>query len=318
MLDSFSLAKYEIDLICSQSLFLPPYKGSALRGALTMQFKRLVCHQPHVKSCQGCERELDCPYSYVFETPAPPDQKGTVGFSSYPRPFVVEPPPDSRQEYAEGDVIRMGLILFGRAIEYLPYFVVTLRELAATGLGVYRSPFALGMIHAVDDLTHRRQLVYDPADSVVRSTSVKLGYLDAVRHAHTLAGDDLTIRFVTCTRLTHQGRPAFRPEFHILIRNLLRRISLLSAGHCNHWPELDYAGLHSRAEMVRIVHGTLDQVYWEHVSSRQGRRIPHEGIVGTVTYKGAVVEFLPFLILGMFTHVGDSPVFGMGKYEVIR
>jgi len=316
VLSEFAVARYEIDLLCTRPMFLPPYKGSALRGALTMQFKRLVCHQPGVRSCEGCEVEPSCPYSYVFETPAPADRKGTVGFSKFPRPFVVEPPPDSRQEYAAGDVLLMGLVLFGRGIEYLPYFVVTLRELAASGLGTYRSPFALGRIHSVDDLAGRRELVYDPEDGVVRASTIRLGYEDARRYSDAMSGTDLVVRFLTCTRLMHQGRPAFRPEFHILVRNLLRRISALSTGHCGEWPDIDYKGIISRAEQVRIAGGRLEEVYWEHVSSRQGQRVPHDGIVGEVAYTGNLAEFLPLLVLGMFTHVGDSCVLGMGRYEI--
>ena len=317
MLDKFALAKYEVQLVCTQSLFLPPYKGSALRGALTMQFKRLVCHQPNVKTCQGCEQEPSCPYAYIFETPAPPDQKGTIGFSKFPRPFVVEPPPDDRREYSPGETLKMGLILYGKGIDFLPYFIVTLRELASTGLGVYRTPFELGAICSVDDLCGRRELVYNPKDQVVHNTTIRLGNEDAVKYAQPMSDSTITIRFTTCTGLKHDGHLIYRPEFHILIRNLLRRISLLSAGHCGEWPDLDYKGLISRAESIQIARARLERVHWEHVSSRQGgRRIPHEGIVGEITYEGELTEFLPFLVFGMFTHVGDSPVFGMGRYEI--
>lgn len=319
MLGKFVAAKYEIDLVCRGPLFLPPFKGSSLRGALTMQFKKLVCHQPTVKTCQGCEKELSCSYAYVFETPVMPGQKGTVGYSKFPRPFVVEPPLDERQEYSEGELLKMSLILFGKAIDYLPYFVVTLRELGASGVGTGRAPFELGAITAVDPFGERREVVYDPADPVVRQTTVFLTYSDAIQAAAKLPNDRVLVDFLTCTRLMYQGRPVYKPDFHALLRNLLRRISLLSAGHCDEWPDLDYTGLHSRAQKVRIVRSNLEMVYWEHVSSRQGgKRIPHEGIVGMVEYEGDVEEFLPFLVLGMLTHVGDSPVFGMGQYTILR
>jgi len=123
VLSKFLLSSYEIELICAGPLFLPPFKGSTLRGALTMQFKRLVCYQPSVKTCEGCELEPKCAYAYIFETPATPEQKGTVGYSKFPRPFVIEPPLENKQEYEEGELLLMRLILFGNAIEYLPYFV---------------------------------------------------------------------------------------------------------------------------------------------------------------------------------------------------
>lgn len=317
MLEEFVLAKFVIDLILVDRLLLPPFKGSSIRGALAMQFKRTVCVHPHVKTCEGCYRELDCPYAYIFETPAQPDQKGVTGYTKFPRPFVVEPPLDTKQDYAPGEILAASLILIGKAIPYLPYFVVALRDLGRTGIGKTGSPFNLGKIHAVNDLTGESEVVYNPQDSLVKQPTVTVSFQEALKHSEKLAGRRVTVKFLTCTQLKYNGEIVFWPEFHILMRNLLRRLSLLSAGHCNRWPDIDYSGMHTKAENVRVVAANIKRVQWEHVSSRQGRRVPHEGITGEVTYEGNLEEFLPYLVIGTFTHVGDSTVFGMGKYDIL-
>jgi len=55
----------------------------------------------------------------------------------------------------------------------------------------------------------------------------------------------------------------------------------------------------------------------ERYSRRQERRIPMGGLVGSVTYRGPLDEFLPWLALGEHVHVGKNTVFGMGKYRLL-
>ncbi len=40
------------------------------------------------------------------------------------------------------------------------------------------------------------------------------------------------------------------------------------------------------------------------------------GLIGKVSYEGKLDDFLPFIRLGEFVHVGKSTAFGMGKFIV--
>ena len=40
------------------------------------------------------------------------------------------------------------------------------------------------------------------------------------------------------------------------------------------------------------------------------------GLVGRVTYAGDLTEFVPFVALGAYLHVGKNATFGLGKYRV--
>jgi len=42
------------------------------------------------------------------------------------------------------------------------------------------------------------------------------------------------------------------------------------------------------------------------------------GFIGLVTFQGNFKEFLPFVNLGEYIHVGKGTSFGLGKYEIIR
>ena len=55
---------------------------------------------------------------------------------------------------------------------------------------------------------------------------------------------------------------------------------------------------------------------WERYSNRQEVRMRLGGFIGRVTYRGDLGEFLPYLLLGMYTHVGKGATFGLGGYRI--
>jgi len=57
---------------------------------------------------------------------------------------------------------------------------------------------------------------------------------------------------------------------------------------------------------------------WERYSSRQDRRMKLGGFVGEITYLGDLKDFLPFLLLGSYIHVGKGATFGLGKYRIAK
>jgi len=115
-------------------IILPSYKGSTLRGGFGYALKRVVC-AIRDKECPDCLLKEKCVYSYVFETPPPSDTKIMRKYKSAPHPFVIEPSPERQRVYKSGDEIHFGLILIGRAIDYLPYFIYTFDELGRIGIG---------------------------------------------------------------------------------------------------------------------------------------------------------------------------------------
>jgi len=40
------------------------------------------------------------------------------------------------------------------------------------------------------------------------------------------------------------------------------------------------------------------------------------GVIGRIAFKGEIGEFMPFIKLGEFLHVGKGTTFGLGKYEI--
>lgn len=137
-LGGLRVARYRIVLKAREQLLLPPYKGSTMRGAFGRAFRRVSCRVDcgsDLDLCPSCNQREACPYVYVFETPPPPQSEVLTKYRAVPRPFVIEPPLDSRTAYQAGEQLSLGLVLIGRAVELLPLFIMAFRDMGAVGIG---------------------------------------------------------------------------------------------------------------------------------------------------------------------------------------
>lgn len=317
MLDEFRVAHYVIEIVAREELMLPEYKGSMLRGAFGSTFRRLCCAQ-YQKNCKECLLRENCPYFYVFETAPGQDAEVLRKNESVPRPFVLEPPLTRRTRFEQGESLFFNLILIGRAISLLPYFIVTLRELGDVGLGAGRGKYHLAGIRARHPLSGEEDAVYS-GDGLVRNIDKSMDFFE-LTVVPAPAGTALNVDFLTMTRLKHQGRLVETPEFEAVIHNLMRRISALSYFHCGERLQLNFKQMTGDASRVRLVDHDTCWVDWERFSTRQQVRMKLGGIVGTAAYlapeEGYYARFWPWLKLGELLHIGKNTVFGLGKIRV--
>ncbi|MHB1420051.1 MAG: CRISPR system precrRNA processing endoribonuclease RAMP protein Cas6 [Bacillota bacterium] len=317
MIEHIKAAKYEMIIEAGpQGLLLPPYKGSTLRGGFGQVFQQIVCAQ-RGQDCKVCLLGNTCPYKYIFETTPPPGAEMLRNYQDIPRPFVLEPPLDTKTDYEPGEKLSFNLVLFGRSIQYLPYFLVTFRELGSTGIGKGRRPFKFRSVYSVNELNGERRSIYADEDGLVRNVEQIITGEDILNACNIQTSTSRAmVRFLSMTRLKFEDHFVNAVEFHVLIRNLLRRMSSLSYFHHDQEMEADFPSIIEKAQKVSIVHSDTHWVDWERYSSRQDSRMNLGGVVGDVTYEGDLAEFLPLLLLGQWTHVGKAVTFGMGKIEV--
>ncbi|MBC7084474.1 MAG: CRISPR system precrRNA processing endoribonuclease RAMP protein Cas6 [Firmicutes bacterium] len=509
-IEEFRVARYEFIIEAVDNLFLPPYKGSTFRGGFGTAFRNIACSTRRT-DCRDCMLKHACPYAYVFETAPPDGSEALTKFEHVPHPFVLEPPLTERREFAPGDELTVGLVLIGRGIEFLPYFIVAFQEFGRMGIGRGRGRFRLKSVYASvgafreqgksrgdercaepagaeqfsrephrshlgegegiargitalpvsasqagescrpqcgtadrsplsttpitpagregrskgrgvagsssapspaapapvpthgtastpapgpapgardGDSRGARALVFDgkenkiymqdavvtwddilesagrilaclrPADgqgpeggrpsaaygSAALSSSASAASCDspdpsacsvsldpgsASVSSHSVGrvgrvGSPLvprvTVAFRTMTRLKFQGGLEDRPEFHVLARSLLRRVSSLLYFHHGTRLDMDFRGFISQAETVRLAVLNTRWVDWERYSSRQDTRMKLGGLVGTATYEfndaRLAAFFLPWLVLGEYVHVGKGCTFGLGCFTV--
>jgi len=133
-------------------------------------------------------------------------------------------------------------VLIGRALDFLPYFVLSFRELAAKGLGLNRAKCMLNR----DEQTgispngdgpgnSEGHLIYSAEDQRLRSPNPTSVVEHLGRRLHQFAPSIngstprlLTLRFLTPTFLVADGEVIRRPDFHHVFKRLRDRINSLS------------------------------------------------------------------------------------------
>jgi hypothetical protein len=315
---SFTWAAFQFTFQAKEHSFLPEYKGSALRGGFGHSFRKVCCTMQWDQQCNTCFLNQSCSYAYIFETPKVSGMTVEHQADNLPHPFVIEPPLTEQTEFQAGDEFEIGLVLFGKSVSYLPYFVFTFDQMGRMGLGKGKGRFELTHASARDDLfTDSTTEIYDGRSQMLNSNFKTWQWQDILSNQQWDNGNQLRLKLLTPTRILNQNRIVNEVPFDLLMRNILRRISLLGRIHCESNWDLPYkAILDQAASHVKLVDSKTSWYDWERYSNRQKTRMNMGGIMGELVYEGELAPFLPLLLLGQFTHIGKNTTFGLGKYIV--
>ncbi len=317
-MEKFIFSCFSFLIRAESSIELPSYKGSTFRGGFGHAFRRACCTTAK-KDCSDCLLKNTCVYSWVFETPVPDDAQIMRKYFAAPHPFVIEPPNGGRRTYETGEQLDFRLVLIGRAVDYLPYFVYSFHQLGKMGIGKGRGKFRLEkVIHesVPADAEEPGTVIYEGRNGTLIPPEAPVSWPEII---DPKSPDRLHISFLTPTRIKYQGRLTRDLEFHVFFRNLLRRISLLSYFHCGQrLDDSEFRELIDRAKEVRTVKHGLYWHDWNRWSNRQGTRMKMGGFMGEITYEGDFEPFWPYIRLGEYVHVGKGSSFGLGRYEVVN
>ncbi len=324
------VGRFRFVLAPTEPLFVPAInKGNMLRGGFGHAFRRLCC-VPQCKDARSCPVGMSCPYKAIFEPSPPPEAEALSRNQDIPRPFVFRAPKTQQTRFETGQAFEFELVLIGRALEFLPYFVLAFRELAAEGLGLNRAKCNLDQVEQIgsasraeDRLSNKTKIIYTFDDQLFRTAEVPetAEWIEGrIRDSLALQSYGkvrrLSIQFLTPTLLKAEGGIVRKPDFHHLFKRLRDRVNALSTFFGDGAVEADFRGLGERAETIRTVSVHTDWVERFRTSSKTRQRHELSGFVGDATYEGELEEFLPWLALGELIHVGKHTAWGNGRYEL--
>ena len=286
------------------------YLGSAWRGAFGRALKEAVC-VTGLPECGACALVDCCAYPFLFESRTPTGAGKLSRYPFTPGPYVFEPGPVTRE------ALRLGVTLFGPAVEHLPTLVQALSRAAVRGITSNRVALTLTGVEVERARTgqpgewHR---IYGPKrhDKVLHALSPMAcdpppGVPEAVR-----------LRLLSPMRIRRNGRNVGPDDLdaRALAGTLLRRVSLLTYFFSDRPLETDFAGLVRHADSVSVVGRELLWRDGARRSSRQGATVPLGGVVGRFELHGDLAPLWPFLWIGQWAHVGKACSMGLGRYVV--
>ena len=304
-------ARLKLHLTARDQIYLPQFAGSALRGGFGHALRKSCCAMQG-QDCRVCMLKTSCLYASVFETSFNHVSAGSYKLSDYPRPFIIEPPFFNQNRFQPGESFSCNLMLIGKAIEFLPYFIFAFAEMGRHGIGVDRGRYRIDKI--TDQFGENDNLIFDGASE--RFT----GSVHAHSLNHFAASDKdnskIVLTFKTPTRIKSGNHLTKDLNFRLFMQNLFRRLSLLALVCTGDSWGLNYKSLLEKAEAVESTESQLYWYDWKRYSSRQKKAMKLGGFLGRISFKGDLEEFLPFIKAGEYLHVGKACTFGLGKYEI--
>jgi hypothetical protein len=307
-----------------QMLLVPSVnKGNMLRGGFGHAFRRLCC-VPQCRDSRSCPLKTACPYKEVFEPSPTRSSESLSKNQDIPRPFVFRAPKTEKARFEEGEPFEFELVLIGRALDFLPYFVLSFRELGAEGLGLNRAKCKLEPVERIKSSPNGLQgeIMYTGEDQIFRAGEAcgadewTTKYLRESGSRSDGAVQRVTIRYLTPTFLRADGEVIRRPEFHQVFKRLRDRINALSTFFGEGPLSEDFLELGRRAERVQTLACEMKWVQRFRTSSKTGQHHELSGFVGNACYQGHLSEFMPWLTMGELVHVGKHTAWGNGRIEL--
>ncbi|GHO88885.1 CRISPR system precrRNA processing endoribonuclease RAMP protein Cas6 [Dictyobacter formicarum] len=303
-------------------LELDKHSGAALRGNLFAAVWQRFCHNKAAPSCAACPLHTMCPVSALVA----PLREEHIRGRDIPRPYILLPPLEGNRRMEPGETLTFGLTLFGNIIALFPYLALIINSLEIAGLGKRlpdnrgrRGTFKIQHIEAYNPVNGTRQTLSQAGKQHIETPTLHVTRVDVKQRAATLSAEQITIRFLTPTRLQHEKGLVRDPAFQPLVARLLERLALLEQEYgqgdglspSQQWKEL----MHLASEVIC----TNNQTHWEDVgsySSRTRYMTQIGGICGSATFTGNLAPFHELLVWGEMVHVGKNAVKGSGWYRI--
>lgn len=310
MMDTLNLplAQYCVHARALDTIQLPAYTGSAWRGLFGHALKSVVCVTGK-SECDGCLLYRNCVYSYVFETPPPPDTKVMRKYTAAPHPFVMIPDPAQKTTVEAGEPLQVDFTMFGAGNQHVPYLLYAFEKAGERGLGAAQGRFE---VTGLSQRAGEWQRVYTAGEALTLLPP-------SMPEIPPCPSGEVVVNFETPLRLRLKGREikATELDFYGLFSVLMRRISLLQAFHTDQSLELDFKALSDQAREVQVLSRDLYWQDWTRYSSRQKTPVKMGGLMGRITLSGDTIRaFWPILYLGQFTHAGRGTSMGLGCFSL--
>lgn len=296
------IARYQFRFQVIEKIVLSEYAGSALRGTFGRSLRKICCMTKQ-EECKTCPLYRTCPYTNIFETPAPENHQ-IQRFSQVPNGYIIEPPEWGSKNYQAGDVFQFHLVLVGKLITQLPLITFAFKRALEHNLAGGKAMFL--------------DLLLSQPNQLLQSILVNDQIID---HADFISlpeqySSQMELHFRTPLRLQDNGKPLRVNQITLerFLISLAKRISLLMEFHASPI-HLDFSKLIAQIPQIEASHQLIWQD-WTRYSSRQQQKMKLGGVLGKWQLKNIPLDWAKLLYIGQWLHNGKNATFGLGHYDI--
>lgn len=292
---------YRLRAVADESIHLPGFAGATLRGALGHALRELSCMTGQ-SDCLGCPLLANCRYPALFE----PKLLGMRDSRqpTPPPPYLIRSPVAHPRTYKPGEAFEFEMVLFDLTSSDLELILRAWQRALWKGLGTRKGRARLVLVQQAQG----GQWV-DLSQPTAGQWSAVPPFLTVPEPPKTLT--PLTLMFISPVRLQHRGRLCLADQLSvdIVVGALKRRLQHLIAPQA--MPEKLETGSLSLNTDMRLYR-------WERQSTRQGRHIRLDGLLGKIQITGSgLADLWPWVWLGQYTHIGKNVSHGLGQYHLL-
>ncbi|QLB13189.1 uncharacterized protein DUF2276 [Bisgaardia hudsonensis] len=302
-ISSLPIARYQLTFQVTQPFELPEYSGSTIRGVFGRALRKISCMTKE-DNCKECALYRTCPYTNIFETPAPETHQ-IQQFNQVPNGYIIEPPDWGHKQYQINEMISFNLVLFGKLIEQLPLIAFAFKRAFEYNIAGGKANLMDIAVNLQNTNTYQGILINGNIQD--HSSQITLP---------TILPTKLILNIETPLRLQENGKP-LRPNTITLPRfliSLAKRISLVSEFH--HQPlNLNFEDLIASISEIKDKK-SLSWQDWTRYSSRQNQKMTLGGVVGQWELDNVPTQWVTLLYIGQWLHCGKNATFGLGKYRI--
>lgn len=312
---AFKILKLQIKAIAIDDIHLPDYAGAVFRGNFGHAFKDVACLTLQ-KKCNTCEKKAMCAYAQIFETDYPDGIKSIKRLQKPPRPYIIDPPSMNMTHFEKGKSVHFGLTLVGKAIDYLPYFIFTFKEMGKIGIGKGRGQFYIEDVAVYKENDNHFSSIFKSVDQrVINTDDNNLIIIHNDNNGHNIP-DTIKLKFVTPINIVVDKSSKHNLEFHALFSRLLARVNALSLLYCGEEFTDEHTQLIEESRSIKTIENSTCWYQFKKHSNRQQKSFVAGGYLGEITYSGDFSKLYNILLAGTYVNAGKNTTLGFGKYEI--
>jgi len=275
-----------IKLTCLESVKLPDFLGSTLRGAIGWT---LLSNKPL--------------YQYLFE-----NRRFGEGKQDIVNPYVIVPPLLPHGKYEVDDNLFFQIVLISDAADFAMSLIHTLIEKQYLTLGAERKKFGISKILHGNDLSS----IWEPEqlnDPVIKTDVICSQKEEGYQHC--------SIQLLTPLRIRRGGELLQNIDFSVVIRNISRRIIELTERYGGSANRRCMEELCERSAEIQQLCTGLEVKEIQRYSNRKKEKMGFDGLLGVLMFRGDLDPYISLLRAARVLHLGRNVTLGFGQVEVV-
>lgn len=310
--DSLRLLQLGAELEVESPLVWGSFPGSVIHGALGFVARKRSCVLKR-DDCTDCFLLETCFYSQLFESRPPKETDRMKKYLRIPPGLRLTMEPWQSDSLRSGDLISVGMTLYGSTIAAAMSVFLALEEAFVRGIGSKSNQGERGtaFISQFDGGTGEKidRIDIDHQDII----PIKVAGWDELELPER---DSFAIEFTSPARIVSGGRITAEPSFRDIFVTAMRRVSNIAYFYCGVELEADYRKLVELAEETSY-ESDFQVEQLSRYSARQKNRQQMNGITGKMHVGKCPEELRPWLVIGERLGVGKNTSMGYGVYKIV-